>query len=138
MVKPERWLPVRAGRTRFGRRRYPADGTHDRRPYPAGFGTIWTTVVLDLVGFGIIVPLLALYVERFHASATTVGFLFASFSLAQFVFAPVWGRVSDRVGALDAARATRDFAAADAIRAELQREGWLVETTKDGSTVRRA
>ena len=70
----------------------------DRRPLPPGFGTIWTTVVLDLVGFGIVVPLQGLYVERFGASATTVGFLFASFSLAQFVFAPLWGRVSDRVG----------------------------------------
>ncbi len=65
---------------------------------PPGFATIWMTVVLDLVGFGIVVPLQGLYVERFGASATTVGFLFASFSLAQFVFAPVWGRISDRVG----------------------------------------
>ena len=39
--------------------------------------------------------------------------------------------------ALDAARAAKDFAAADAIRADLQAEGWLVETTKSGTTVRR-
>jgi cysteinyl-tRNA synthetase len=39
---------------------------------------------------------------------------------------------------LDAARAERDFARADALRAELQSAGWLVETTKQGTTVRRA
>ncbi len=42
-----------------------------------------------------------------------------------------------KADALDAARAAKDFAAADAIRAELQAEGWLVETTKSGTTVRR-
>jgi cysteinyl-tRNA synthetase len=42
-----------------------------------------------------------------------------------------------RAAALDAARAARDFAAADAIRAELQAAGWLVETTKAGTTLRR-
>jgi cysteinyl-tRNA synthetase len=42
-----------------------------------------------------------------------------------------------RAGALDAARAAKDFAAADAIRAELQAGGWIVETTKAGTTVRR-
>ena len=39
--------------------------------------------------------------------------------------------------ALDAARVAKDFAAADAVRAELQADGWTVETTKDGTTVRR-
>ena len=42
-----------------------------------------------------------------------------------------------RAAALDAARAAKDFAAADAIRAELQADGWTVETTKSGTTVRR-
>ncbi|MBV8980068.1 MAG: MFS transporter [Acidimicrobiia bacterium] len=70
----------------------------ERRPLPPGFGTIWTTVAVDLIGFGVVLPLLPLYAERFHASAATIGALFASFSLAQLVFAPLWGRVSDRVG----------------------------------------
>src|SRR3954470_14798234 len=70
----------------------------DRRPLPPGFGTIWTTVAVDLVGFGIVLPLLPLYASRFHASPATVGALFASFSVAQLVLAPVWGRVSDRIG----------------------------------------
>lgn len=70
----------------------------ERRPLPPGFGTLWTTVALDLVGFGIVLPILPLYAERFGASPATVGLLVASFSLAQLVFAPIWGRVSDRVG----------------------------------------
>jgi len=45
--------------------------------------------------------------------------------------------VLDRARHLDAARALRDFATADAIRAALQNEGWIVETTKDGTTVRK-
>jgi cysteinyl-tRNA synthetase len=42
------------------------------------------------------------------------------------------------VAALDAARAEKDYATADAIRAALQGEGWVVETTASGTTVRRA
>ena len=45
--------------------------------------------------------------------------------------------VAERVAALDAARAARDYATADAIRAELQAAGWIVETTAAGTTVRR-
>jgi DHA1 family tetracycline resistance protein-like MFS transporter len=65
---------------------------------PKGFWTIWTTVALDLVGFGIIVPILGRYAERFGASGLTVGLLFASFSLAQLLCAPLLGRLSDRIG----------------------------------------
>ncbi len=72
--------------------------TGDRTPFPPGFGTIWTTVALDLIGFGIVLPILPLYAERFGASATTIGILMATFSVAQLLLAPVWGRVSDRVG----------------------------------------
>ena len=60
--------------------------------------TIWSTVALDLVGFGIVVPILGRYAERFGATGLQVGLLFASFSLAQLVFAPILGRLSDRVG----------------------------------------
>ncbi|MEX1004561.1 MAG: MFS transporter [Acidimicrobiia bacterium] len=69
-----------------------------RASVPRGFWPVWTAVAVDLLGFGIIIPLLPLYAERFGASATTIGLLFASYSLAQFVFAPIWGRISDRVG----------------------------------------
>jgi MFS transporter, DHA1 family, tetracycline resistance protein len=72
--------------------------SNSRPPLPPGFGTIWTTVALDLVGFGIVVPILGRYAERFGASGLQVGLLFASFSIAQFICAPLLGRLSDRIG----------------------------------------
>ncbi|MDQ3897933.1 MAG: MFS transporter, partial [Actinomycetota bacterium] len=69
-----------------------------RPPLPAGFGVIWSAVAIDLVGFGIVLPILPLYAERFGASPTTIGLLVASFSAAQFVCAPFLGRLSDRIG----------------------------------------
>jgi multidrug resistance protein len=59
---------------------------------------IFFTVFIDLLGFGIIIPLLPFYAEHFGASALVVGLLSTSFSAAQFLFAPLWGRLSDRVG----------------------------------------
>jgi cysteinyl-tRNA synthetase len=44
--------------------------------------------------------------------------------------------VSAKAAQLDAARVAKDFAVADALREELQRDGWIVETTKDGTVVR--
>jgi multidrug resistance protein len=59
---------------------------------------VFVTVFIDLLGFGIIIPLLPFYAETFGATALTVGLLSASFSLMQFIFAPIWGRLSDRIG----------------------------------------
>ena len=59
---------------------------------------IFVTVFIDLLGFGIIIPLLPFYAESFGASVFTIGLLATSFSLMQFVFAPIWGRWSDRIG----------------------------------------
>ena len=70
----------------------------ERQPLPPGFGTIWTSVAIDLVGWGIVLPILPLYGERFTRSPVTLGILVASFSVMQLLFAPVWGRVSDRHG----------------------------------------
>jgi MFS family permease len=53
---------------------------------------------VDAIGFMIILPLLPFYAVRLHASPETVGQLIASFSIAQLLAAPVWGRVSDRYG----------------------------------------
>jgi MFS family permease len=55
-------------------------------------------VVVDLIGFGIIMPTLPFYAEALGASATTLGLIFASYAAAQFVCAPLWGRLSDRIG----------------------------------------
>ena len=59
---------------------------------------IFLTVFIDLLGFGIIIPLLPFYAESYGANALTVGLLSTSYSLMQFIFAPVWGRWSDRIG----------------------------------------
>jgi multidrug resistance protein len=72
--------------------------TRRREPLPKGFWPIWTTVALDLIGFGIVAPILGRYAERFGANGLQVGLLFASYSLAQFVFSPILGRLSDRIG----------------------------------------
>jgi DHA1 family tetracycline resistance protein-like MFS transporter len=59
---------------------------------------IFITVFIDLLGFGIIIPLLPFYAESFGASAFAIGLLGTSFSLMQFLFSPLWGRWSDRIG----------------------------------------
>jgi DHA1 family tetracycline resistance protein-like MFS transporter len=61
---------------------------------------IFTTVFIDLVGFGIVIPVLPFYAEgtRFNATPRTVGFLFASYSVMQLIFSPVLGRLSDKYG----------------------------------------
>lgn len=61
---------------------------------------IFTTVFIDLIGFGIVIPVLPFYVEgqKFHATPSVVGFLFASYSVMQLVFTPILGRLSDRYG----------------------------------------
>ena len=59
---------------------------------------IFLTVLIDLVGFGLILPLIPIYSENFHASSLMIGAIISSYSLMQFIFAPIWGRISDRVG----------------------------------------
>jgi len=59
---------------------------------------IFLTVFIDLLGFGIVIPLLPIYSLNYGASHLEIGLLFASFSGMQFLFAPMWGRLSDRIG----------------------------------------
>src|SRR5262249_10770026 len=68
---------------------------------------VFLVVFIDLLGFGIVLPLLPLYavdllIPLFPNNPERVGLtlavLMASFSLMQFIFAPIWGRISDRVG----------------------------------------
>jgi multidrug resistance protein len=61
---------------------------------------IFTTVFIDLVGFGIVIPVLPFYAEgtRFNASPRMVGLLFASYSVMQLIFSPILGRLSDKYG----------------------------------------
>ncbi len=59
---------------------------------------IFLTIFVNLVGFGIIIPLLPFYAETFGASPFVIGLLFGVFSLAQLVAAPALGELSDRYG----------------------------------------
>src|SRR5687767_2071320 len=59
---------------------------------------IFLTILVNLIGFGIIIPLLPFYAETFGASPLTIGLLFASFSMAQLVSSPVLGAWSDKWG----------------------------------------
>jgi DHA1 family tetracycline resistance protein-like MFS transporter len=61
---------------------------------------IFTTVFIDLVGFGIVIPVLPFYAEGtvFNATPRTVGILFASYSIMQLIFAPILGGLSDKHG----------------------------------------
>jgi len=59
---------------------------------------VFLTVFIDLIGFGIVVPLVPLYSRHYGASGWLIGVIIASFSAMQFIFSPIWGRLSDRHG----------------------------------------
>src|SRR5580765_3297228 len=67
---------------------------------------IFLTVFIDLIGFGIVVPLLPVYgkhlvpalISQPWAQGVAIGVIIASFSAMQFIFSPIWGRLSDRHG----------------------------------------
>ncbi len=61
-------------------------------------GIVFFTVLLDLIGFGLIIPVQPFLAESLGAKASVVTLLGASFSLMQFIFAPFWGRLSDKIG----------------------------------------
>ncbi len=59
---------------------------------------LFVTLFLDLLGFGLIIPLIAVYIQHFGGSPWVGGALLACYAAMQFVFAPIWGRISDRWG----------------------------------------
>lgn len=61
-------------------------------------GTVFLVVLVDLLGFGIVLPLLPYTASRFDASALAIGLLYSVYSFAQLVFSPLWGGWSDRIG----------------------------------------
>lgn len=73
-------------------------GRRGRPSLPPGFGTIWASVAVDLIGFGIVLPILPIYAKQFHATSLQAALLVTAFSAAGFVCSPIWGRLSDRFG----------------------------------------
>jgi DHA1 family tetracycline resistance protein-like MFS transporter len=59
---------------------------------------LFAVIVIDLIGFGIVVPILPYYAKSLDASPVTLGFLLAAYPAFQFIFSPIWGRLSDRIG----------------------------------------
>lgn len=59
---------------------------------------LFIIMFLVMVGFGIIIPVLPFFAEEIGASPTELGWLMAVYSLMQLLFAPMWGRISDRIG----------------------------------------
>ena len=59
---------------------------------------LFASLVIVMLGFGMIVPIMPFYVTHFGASGRALGALMAVYSIMQFFFAPVWGRLSDRIG----------------------------------------
>jgi MFS family permease len=64
----------------------------------ASLAVLFGVVIVDLVGFGIVMPILPFYADEHGASATQLGTIFTAYAAAQFVCAPLWGRLSDRIG----------------------------------------
>lgn len=60
--------------------------------------TVFLVVVIDLLGFGIVLPLLPFYAQEFAASAVMIGLLYSVYSFMQLIFSPIWGSWSDRIG----------------------------------------
>lgn len=64
----------------------------------SALATVFLVVVIDLLGFGIVLPLLPFYGQEFSASAVTIGLLYSVYSFMQLIFSPIWGGWSDRIG----------------------------------------
>jgi DHA1 family tetracycline resistance protein-like MFS transporter len=62
------------------------------------FVVVFATILIDFVGFSVLIPVLPLFADRLGASALQVGWIVSLYGLAQLVFLPVWGWISDRVG----------------------------------------
>jgi MFS family permease len=64
----------------------------------ASLAVLFLTVFIDLIGFGMVIPFLSFYAREYGASGVTVGAVVGIYSIMQFFFAPIWGRMSDRIG----------------------------------------
>jgi len=64
----------------------------------ASLAILFVIVFIDLLGFGMVIPVLPLYAKALGAKEAWVGLLSSGYSAMQLVFAPIWGRLSDRVG----------------------------------------
>jgi MFS transporter, DHA1 family, multidrug resistance protein len=59
---------------------------------------LFFTMMVVMLGFGLIIPIMPFYIEKFNAGGSEMGMMMAIFSIMQFLFSPVWGDLSDRIG----------------------------------------
>ena len=59
---------------------------------------LFSIIIIDLIGFGIVLPVLPYYADEYGASGLALGVLFTSHAAMQALFAPLWGRLADRIG----------------------------------------
>jgi DHA1 family tetracycline resistance protein-like MFS transporter len=64
----------------------------------APLAILFVVVFIDLLGFGMVIPVMPLYAQELGAKKEWIGLTMAGYSAMQFVFAPIWGRLSDRIG----------------------------------------
>ena len=68
------------------------------RPRRLTFAVVFATILIDFIGFSLLIPVLPLFADRLGASSLQVGWIVALYGLAQLRFLPFWGWVSDRIG----------------------------------------
>ncbi|MCS6948890.1 MAG: MFS transporter [Armatimonadota bacterium] len=84
------------------------------------------TIFLDLLGFGLIIPQLQYYADAFRATPAFIGMIQAIYSLMQFLFAPFWGRLSDRVGRRPVLLASIAGSVLSYVLFALARDAWTI------------
>src|SRR5690625_5535700 len=92
----------------------------------SALATVFLVVVIDLMGFGIVLPLLPFYAGEFQASAVVIGLLYSVYSLMQLIFSPIWGSLSDRIGRRPIMLLSTFGARSEEHTSELQSRGHLV------------
>jgi MFS transporter, DHA1 family, tetracycline resistance protein len=75
----------------------PKPVTRDEAP-PAALPTLLAVMFVNMVGFGIVVPLLPFYADSFHAPTWQMALIFSAYAMGAFFGEPFWGRLSDRLG----------------------------------------
>ena len=76
----------------------PASEPQQTPPGRAAMAVLLLVVFINLMGFGILMPILPFYAQSFHAPAWQVTWVFTAFSIGNFFAEPIWGRLSDRIG----------------------------------------
>ena len=75
-----------------------AETVPPKKPSAAALPTLLFILFINLVGFGIVVPLLPFYAKSFNASAWQIALVFSAYAIGAFFGEPFWGRLSDRIG----------------------------------------